>query len=205
MIRAIFTDLGGVLLTNGWDHEARQRSIEHFSLDRPEFMQRHEMVFGAYEEGHMSLSDYLEFTVFYCPREFSKAEFTNFIFAQSQPLEGMLELLRETREHCRLPIFAISNEGREIAEYRIARFELSDLIDAFVVSSFVGARKPAVDIYRLTTDMAQVKPEEALYLEDRQALVEAGQRMGLVTLWHRERETTRIELTRHGLLGEGSA
>ena len=93
MIRAIFTDLGGVILTNGWDHVGRQSAVDHFSLDRAEFFQRHEMVFGAYEDGQMSLDEYLSFAVFYCARDFSKAEFTTYIKRQSQPLPGMLELM----------------------------------------------------------------------------------------------------------------
>ena len=85
MIKAIFTDLGGVVLTNGWDHVGRQNAVEHFGLDRGEFFQRHEMVFGTYEDGHMSLEEYLNFAVFYCARDFSKAEFTTYIKTQSQP------------------------------------------------------------------------------------------------------------------------
>lgn len=201
MIRAIFTDLGGVILTNGWDLHARQRAIERYQLERDEFIQRHEMVFGSYEEGRMSLSDYLEFVVFHSPRSFSKAEFIEFIYSQSQKTDDMLELLIEVKEKSGLPIFVISNEGREIAEYRIEKFDLRRMAGAFIVSGFVGMRKPALSIYSLICDVAQVKPGEALYIDDREYLIEAGQRAGLQTLWHKDIEQTRAEFTRHGLLG----
>ncbi len=200
MIRAIFTDLGGVILTNGWDHIGRQNAVDHFGIDRGEFFQRHEMVFGAYEEGQMSLDEYLSFAVFYCAREFSKAEFTSYIKQQSQPLPGMFELMCRAKKESGLPVFALSNEGREIAQYRIDTFGLRDMADAFIVSGFVGMRKPAMGIYRLTLNVAQVAPDEALYLDDRQSLIEAGSRAGLVTLWHQDIDTTTEALKRHGLL-----
>ena len=200
MIRAIFTDLGGVILTNGWDHVGRQNAVDHFGLDRAEFFQRHEMVFGAYEEGQMSLDEYLAFAVFYCARGFSKAEFTTYIKEQSEPLPGMIDLMCKVKKESGRPVFALSNEGREIAQYRIDTFALRDLADAFIVSGFVGMRKPAMGIYKLTLDIAQVEPNEALYIDDRESLIEAGARAGLVTLWHQDIKTTKEALRRHGLL-----
>lgn len=199
MIKVIFTDLGGVVLTNGWDHVGRKRAVEHFELDPEEFAQRHEMVFGGYEEGKMSIEDYLHFAVFYCPRPFSRAEFITFMKEQSQKLPHMLEHLQAIKKKYGIPIFAVSNEGRELGEYRIEQFELRPLIDAFIVSGFVGMRKPSLGIYKLALDLAQVNGDEALYIDDRQVLVEAGERAGLVTLWHTDYKVTVQEFERHGL------
>ena len=200
MIRAIFTDIGGVLLTNGWDHDGRNQAIERFGLDKAEFSQRHEMVFGTYEEGRMTIEDYLAFVVFYCPRSFSKAEFITFMKELSQPIsEGIIEDLLAVKRKYNLPVFATSNEGRELAEYRIKTFKLNELIDAFIVSGFVAMRKPALGFYSLAIDLAQVQPEQALYIDDRAALIDAGGRAGLVTLHHVDRSTTAKELARHNL------
>ncbi len=200
MIRAIFTDLGGVVLTNGWDHVGRESAVEHFGLDRAEFFSRHEMIFGAYEDGQMSLEDYLSFAVFYCVRDFSRAEFVSYIKSRSQPLPGMLELIAKAKKDSGLPVFATSNEGREIAEYRIDTFSLRDIMDAFVVSGFVGMRKPNLGFYKLALDIAQVKPGETLYIDDRRPLIEAGDRAGFVTLWHQDLETTTLTWQRLGIL-----
>jgi putative hydrolase of the HAD superfamily len=200
MIKAIFTDLGGVILTNGWDHEGRVQAVEHFGMDRVEFAKRHEMVFGDYEEGRMTLDDYLTFAVFHCSRPFSRAEFVNYMKGLSQMFpESLYETLKAVKERYGLPVLAISNEGREIAEYRIQMFGLQDLIDAFVVSGFVRMRKPSIGIYKLCLDLAQVPGSEALYIDDREVLIEAGNRAGLVTLWHRTKEESLKELGRHGL------
>ena len=199
MIRAIFTDLGGVVLTNGWDTAGRERAVRHFELDPEEFAQRHEMVFGGYEEGKMSIEDYLRFSVFHTPRPFSRAEFITFMKEQSQKLPQMLEILEDIKTKYAIPIFALSNEGRELAEYRIETFHLRKVIDAFIVSGFVGMRKPSLGIYKMALDLAQVKAEEALYIDDREVLIEAGGRAGLLTLWNTSIDLTLKELCRHGL------
>ena len=200
MIKAIFTDLGGVVLTNGWDHEGRHRAVEHFGIDLVEFAKRHEMVFGDYEEGRMSIDDYLSFAVFHCQRPFSRAEFVNYMKELSQFFpESIYEIVRALKEKYALPVFALSNEGRELAEYRIEKFELHTFIDAFIVSGFVRMRKPSMGIYRLALDLAQVPGEQALYIDDREVLIEAGNRAGLMTLWHKTRAETFKELARHGL------
>lgn len=200
MIKAIFTDLGGVVLTNGWDHDGRHRAVEHFEMDLVEFAKRHEMVFGDYEEGRMSLDDYLTFAVFHCHRPFSRAEFVNYMKGLSQYFpETILETLKTIKKKYGLPIFALSNEGREIAEYRIDMFDLRSFIDAFIVSGFVRMRKPSMGIYRLGLDLAQVPADQVLYIDDREVLIEAGNRAGLMTLWHKTAVETHKEFERHGL------
>ena len=112
----------------------------------------------------------------------------------------MFDLICRAKKESGLPVFALSNEGKEIAQYRIDTYNLRDLADAFIVSGFVGMRKPAMAIYKLTLDIAQVTPDEALYIDDRESLIEAGARAGLVTLWHQDIKTTTEALHRHGLL-----
>jgi putative hydrolase of the HAD superfamily len=50
-IRAIFWDVGGVLLTNAWDRTERTAALDHFHLDQEEFHDRHEMVVSSFERG----------------------------------------------------------------------------------------------------------------------------------------------------------
>jgi hypothetical protein len=55
----LFVDLGGVLLTNGWDHTARKRAGKKFNLDYAEMEERHDQTFDTYEEGKLTLDEYL--------------------------------------------------------------------------------------------------------------------------------------------------
>ena len=92
-IPCLFLDIGGVLLTNGWDHHALQRAADHFQLEVSALMGRHDQAFAAYEEGRMSLDAYLDRVVFVEKREFTRAAFRRFMFAQSGPDRGMLDLM----------------------------------------------------------------------------------------------------------------
>jgi len=192
-IQALFTDVGGVMLTNGWDGESRQRAAEQFHLDLADVNYRHHLTFDTYEIGKLSLDDYLDRTVFYQPREFSKDDFKAFMFAQSQPYPEMIDLIRRTKQRNGLKLAVVSNEGRELTEYRIRKFGLADFVDFFVSSCFVHFRKPDTDIFRMAIDLAQTPAERTVYLDDRPLFVEVARAVGLRAVHHtRYQETCEI-------------
>ncbi len=201
-VTAIFVDIGGVLLTNGWDRSMRERAAEAFRIGYEELNERHHLTFAAYEEGKLSLDDYLRRVVFHERRDFSPDEFRAFIFQQSRPHLETIELLRGIKRHLGLKVVAVSNEGRELAAYRTEKFRLREVIDSFVVSSFVHVRKPDADIYRIALDTAQVRPSEVLYIEDRQMFVEVARSMGIRGIRHTDAGSTRSALAAYGLMVE---
>jgi putative hydrolase of the HAD superfamily len=189
-ITAMFLDIGGVMLTNGWDRTARLRTAEKFGLDYEEMNERHHLTFDTYEEGKLSLDEYLLRVVFHQDRPFSADEFKSFMFAQSQPYPDMIDLVRRLKAHYGLKIAAVSNEGRELAVYRASKFNLEVVMDFFVVSSFVHYRKPDTDIYRIALDIAQVRPEHVLYVDDRSMFVEVARGLGINGIVHKDIDST---------------
>lgn len=198
-VSALFLDIGGVLLTNGWDREARRLAAETFALDLDEMNERHHLTFDTYEEGKLSLDEYLERVVFYEPRRFTPDEFRRFMLEQSRPYPEMIDLVCRLKSRHRLKVAVVSNEGRELTEYRIRTFRLGSFIDFFVVSSFVHFRKPDTDMYRIALDIAQVAPAQVIYIEDRSMFVEVAATLGIRGIVHRGHKTTREELARFGL------
>lgn len=198
-ITTLFLDIGGVLLTNGWDREARRRAAEFFQLDCEEMDERHHLTFDTYEEGKLTLNDYLGRVVFYKDRTFSREEFRKFMFDQSRPFPEMIELVCRLKERHKLKIAAVSNEGRELTAYRINEFRLGKFIDFFISSCFVHYRKPDADIYRIALDIAQVKPSQVVYLEDRPMFVETARGLGINGIVHAGAEATKLELAGFGL------
>ncbi len=178
-ITTLFLDIGGVLLTNGWGRAERQNAVDHFDLDAAEINERHHLTFDTYESGKLILDEYLDRVVFYEPRSFDRAEFQVFMFAQSQALEGTLEFFKKVKKQNKLRVVAVSNEGRELNTYRIQQFQLSELFDAFVSSSFVHLRKPDLDIFRMACDIAQAAPQEVLYMDDRLMFVQVASTLGI--------------------------
>jgi putative hydrolase of the HAD superfamily len=198
-ITTLFLDIGGVLLTNGWDHNMRQKAAKTFELDYGEMNERHHLTFDTYEEGKLGLFEYLQRVIFYEERSFSLEEFKAFMFAQSQPYQDMVDLVRKLKQRHRLKIAAVSNEGRELTVYRIASFDLGSFIDFFISSCFVHYRKPDEDIYRIALDIAQVPPEQVVYIEDRPLFVEVARGLGIQAIVHKDLGATRAALKGFGL------
>lgn len=196
---ALFLDIGGVLLTNGWDHAARQRAAERFHLDQKELDERHHLTFDTYEAGKLTLAQYLNRLVFYQERPFSRDEFVDFMYTQSQPYPEMIAHLQALKERYHLKVAAVSNEGRELTEYRIKTFQLGDLVDFFISSCFVHFRKPDEDIYRVALDIAQVQPGQVIYIDDRPMFVEVARGLGINGIHHTGLESTRAALAEAGL------
>ncbi len=204
-ITTLFTDIGGVLLTNGWDRNARRRAAEAFNLDPEELNERHHLTFDTYEVGKLSLEEYMERVVFYEKRPFSMREFKDFMFAQTQPYPQVIDLLQEIKARYNLKVAAVSNEGRELTEYRIKQFALDKVCDFFVSSCFVHYRKPDAEIYQVALDIAHVHPRQVIYLEDRALFVEVAQTLGFQCIRHKDYESTRHALASYGFTIEKTA
>lgn len=194
MITTLFLDVGGVLLSNGWDSALRKKAAETFGLDLKEMETRHHLTFDTYEVGKLSLDDYLKRTVFYVKRSFTMEQFKQFMFSETRPFPEMIVMIKELKKEYRLRVAVVSNEGRELTEYRIEQFALKDFVDYFIASSFVHLRKPDVDIYKMALDLSQVLPENVAYVDDRAMFVEVANTLGIHGIHHQNVESTRNAL-----------
>lgn len=198
--KVLFLDIGGVLLSNGWDHHARQRAADKFDLDYDEMNERHHLTFDTYEEGKLSLEEYMRRVIFNKRRSFSMKDFQEFVFAQSKPFPEMIAYIKDLKSRYSLEVGAISNEGRELTLYRIREFGLDSFMGFFISSCFVHYRKPDEDIYRMALDIAQVEPENSLYIEDRPMFVEVASGLGIQSIVHTDLEHTRAALSAMGVI-----
>ncbi len=198
-ISALFTDIGGVLLTNGWDHNSRALAVKKFKLDADELNERHHLTFDTFEEGKISFNEYLKRTVFYKKRTFTIRQFKEFMYSQSKPYEEMIDLVCRLKEEYKLRVIAVSNESRELNDHRINKFKLNTFIDAFVSSCFVHLRKPDHDIFRMALDIAQVNPKEIIYIDDKMMFVEVARTVGIHGLHHMNYKSTIKKLSDFGL------
>jgi len=177
----------------------RHKAAEHFHLDFDEFDERHHKVLNPYEEGKLSIDEYLKLVIFHKERSFDFNSFKEFIFSQTQPLPEMIRMFKSIAAKNSLKIGVISNEGRELTVYRINHFKLKDIIEFFICSCFVHCRKPDKDIYKIAIDIAQVIPEQSLYIDDRKLHVEVAQSLGINAIHHTNIETTKQLLSDYGL------
>ena len=198
-ITCVFLDIGGVLLTNGWDHHARKRAVRHFKLELAEIEDRHHLTFDTYEEGKLTLQEYLDRVVFYRKRPFTRAQFRRFMFAQSKPHPEMIELVAQLKIRHGLKIAVVSNEARELNSHRIRKFKLNRFVDFFISSCFVHIRKPDADIFRLALDIAQTPAAQVLYIENTPMFVRIAEGLGIRSILHTDYKSTCAKLASFGL------
>lgn len=201
----LFLDIGGVLLTDGWDHHARRRAAKHFKLDWAEMENRHIMNVATYEEGKLSLNEYLNRVVLYEKHRFTRAQFWRFMCDQSKPDSDMIALVRKLKAKYGLKVFVVSNEARELNAYRIRKFELANFVDAFVSSCFVHYRKPDDDIFRLALDITQVPVRQIVYIENTAMFVQIAERLGIRSILHTDYSSTSAKLASFGLTADEGA
>jgi putative hydrolase of the HAD superfamily len=198
-ITCLFLDIGGVLLTNGWDHDARKLAAANFNLNLEEMEDRHHLTFDTYEEGKLTMAEYLGRVVFYEERSFTSTQFRDFMFDQSHPYLEMIELIRQLKSQYGLKIVVVNNEARELNEYRIRKFKLDEVADFFISSCFVHLRKPDADIFRLALDIAQTPSRQVIYIENTLMFVQIAEGLGIQSILHTDYKSTCAKLSSFGL------
>lgn len=193
-IRALFWDVGGVLLSNAWDHNERREAFARFPVDEKDFKQRHEAVVESFERGQITLDEYLDRTVFFAPRTFSREQFRDFMFTLSKPVPEVIALAQALGGSGKYLMATINNESRELNEYRVEKFGLKNIFRMFFSSCFVGSRKPGPEIYRLALDVTQIPAEQCCFIDDRAENLESPRMLGLHTIEMKGVEALRAEL-----------
>jgi putative hydrolase of the HAD superfamily len=198
-ITTLFLDIGGVLLTDGWDHHSRRLAAKNFNLDWTEMEDRHRLTFETHEEGKIRFEEYLDHVVFYKKRPFTRNQFRLFMFAQSKPYPEMIELVSQLKVTYGLKIAVVSNEARELNAYRIREFKLDGFVDSFITSCFVHVRKPDADIFRLALDITQAPARQVLYIENTPLFVHIAEGLGIRSILHTDYKSTCAKLASFGL------
>lgn len=198
-ITALFWDIGGVILTNGWDTASRKAAAEVFHLDWDEFHERHDLSFPAFDSGNISMNEYLNRTLFYRARKFTREEFAAFMFAQSKEYPESRAVLDKAARAGKYFIGSINNEPLELNEYRIAEFHLRRDFQVFFSSCYLHTRKPEETIYRMALEVTQRPAEECVFVDDRALNLENPRKLGMRTIHYQNAEQLRGELKNYGV------
>jgi putative hydrolase of the HAD superfamily len=198
-ITTLFWDIGGVILTNGWDRNSRRLAADTFKFDWEEFQDRHDLSFPAFDNGQITLNEYLDRTLFYRPRTFSREEFTAFMFAQSKEYPETRGVLSAAARTGKYFIGSINNEPLELNQFRIAAFHLGQDFLVFFSSCYVHSRKPEEHIFRVALEVTQRPPEQCLFIDDRPLNLESPRRLGMNVIHHQDAAQLRVELRNHGV------
>jgi putative hydrolase of the HAD superfamily len=199
-VTALFWDIGGVFLNNSWDRSSRQKAAEHFGLDWDEFEDRHQILLEDFERGRIDIDRYVKETVCYRERRFTEADFKSFMFAQSQPIPGSLEIIRRVAKLNKYVMCTINNDPLDLNIHRIERFELRKYFSCFFSSSFVGFMKPEQTIYRMALRVTHSKPEETIFIDERVPDITVARQCGMRAIQFKNPDQLLRELKEHSVL-----
>ena len=195
-IRHIFFDIGGVLGSNGWDHEQRERAVERFGINSEDFEWRHKEVVSDWEEGRITLDEYLDIAVFHTVRSFSREEFIEFMYSQSIPDEGAIEIARRLSREAGYTLMTMNNEAEELNTFRIDKFGISQIFEAFLSSCWLGVRKPIRRFYHRGLGIAHAEATTSLFIDDRQQNLISASTLGMNVVHFKSAEQLRSDLER---------
>ena len=192
----VFFDIGGVLGTNGWDTAQRTHAIEKFGLDAEDFQRRHIEAVGPWEEGRIPIDEYLDLTIFHAPQKFTREQFKDFMFGESKPFPDSIAIAREVAALDRYTMMTLNNEAAELNSYRIEKFGLDPIFEAFMSSCWLGSRKPMKKIYTDALSIAQAAPATTLFIDDRERNLEPARELGINTILFESAAQLRADLRR---------
>ena len=195
-ITHIFFDIGGVLGSNGWDHEQRERAVKQFDLNAEDLEWRHKEVVAEWEEGRISIEEYLEIAVFYEPRRFSREEFVAFMHSQSIPDDDTIAIARELSRHTHYSLMTLNNESEALNIHRIEKFGISQIFEAFLSSCWLGVRKPIRRFYRRGLGIAHATAETSLFIDDRPTNLIPASALGMNVIHFKSAAQLRSDLER---------
>ena len=198
-ITTIFWDIGGVILTNGWDRNSRKAACEAFEIDWEEFQDRHDLSFPAFDAGQITINEYLDRTLFYRHRNFTREEFTAFMLAQSKEYPESRAMLHAVARSGKYFVGAINNEPLELNQYRIETFNLRRDFLVFFSSCYVHSRKPEELIFRVALAVTQRPPAQCLFIDDRALNLESPRRLGMHAIHYQNAGQLRSELREYGV------
>jgi putative hydrolase of the HAD superfamily len=186
-VGTILWDVGGVLLTNGWDHIERAAVLHHFGLDFDLIEPRHQFAYDSWERGFTTAEQYLQHTVFFEPRAFTPADFLVQMKSRSVMIpHGAMRILEQLAASEEMELAMLNNEARELNDYRIREFGLDACFDVFLSSCYVGLRKPEPRFYQMALDVLQRDAETVVFIDDRQHNCDAATALGIGSICYQD-------------------
>jgi putative hydrolase of the HAD superfamily len=195
-IKHIFFDIGGVLGSNGWDHEQRNRAMKQFNLNGEDFDWRHKEVVAEWEEGRITIDEYLDLAVFHTERSFSREEFIAFMYSQSVPDQATIAIARQLARNSGFSMMTLNNESEELNKYRIEKFGIAEIFEAFLSSCWLGVRKPIRRFYNRGLGIAHAEPESSLFIDDRPQNLISATMLGINVIHFQSAAQLRSDLER---------
>jgi len=185
-IRTIFWDIGGVILSNGWDRDQRARVLGPFGVDLEAYERRHPSENFYWERGRFDARTFFDRTIFK-PRA-APAQCLDFAFGDLWPkvcaessflYPESFDILHSLKRSGQFKLATLNNESTELNEYRLDTFGLREQFDYFICSGYINEMKPYPDIFRAAIRISGQPASTAVFIDDKQENIDAARYHGM--------------------------
>lgn len=116
------------------------------------------------------------------------------------PIHGSVEIFRELKASGKYKIYALTNWQAGLFDIALVRYNFLHWFDGRVVSGEEKMRKPFPEFYQKLLDRYQVKPSEAIFIDDSLRNVKAAEALGIQSIHFQNPEQLRDELKKRNVL-----
>ena len=192
-IRAVFFDLGGVILRTEYQAPRQQLAerlgLEYDDLDRIVFNSETGLQAAT---GAITSRKHWEALMKRLKRPMEELEsIRNEFFAGDIIDRDIVNYLRSLRNTHKTGL--ISNNWSDLRDY-LVREKIIDAFDHIIISAEVGVAKPELGIFRIALEQAGVKPEEAVLVDDFYVNIEGCEKIGMKGIHFKDAQSAMQQL-----------
>ena len=197
MITTIIFDLGAVLID--WNQRHMYRTIFYDEAEMERFLA--EITTSDWNEEQdagRALAHGTELLVQKFPEheENIRAFYGRWDEMLGEAFHDTVEVFRKLKETGKYKIYALTNWSAETFPVAMARYDFLNWFDGIVVSGEEKMRKPTPEFYHILLDRYQVKPEEALFIDDNYRNILAAEQIDIKCIHFTSAEGLEKELTK---------
>jgi 2-haloacid dehalogenase len=117
-----------------------------------------------------------------------------------EPFHDTVEIFKQLKASKQYKIYALTNWSAETFPVALARYDFLNWFDGIVVSGAEKMRKPTPAFYQILLDRHNVKPEEALFIDDNYRNILAAEKMGIKSIHFTSALELKEKLSEMGVL-----
>jgi len=178
-MKILLFDLGGVCLSNHWSKEQREKFSKEFNLNFEEMENYHIKNVKEINTGKLDEKSYFKNLFTEQKKEPKIEEAIN--FTRKNNYEDVLQFIKELKS--KYKIFALTNEIKEAADFRIEKFKLKEYFDEIFVSSYIGMEKfNESKIYKYVIKKLNAEAENIIFVDDKESNLIHAKELGIKTI-----------------------
>ncbi|MGI4021794.1 MAG: HAD family hydrolase [Janthinobacterium lividum] len=201
MINTIIFDLGNVLIN--WEPKLLYNKIFDSEEKTNHFIENIcTLAWNEEQDAGRTLKEGTDILVAQYPQHQAEIEayYDRWEEMLNGAIEGSVEIFRNLKASGKYKIYALTNWSSELFPVALRNFEFLSWFDGIVMSGDEGIRKPEAAFFQILFDRYEVKPEDAVFIDDNLRNIEAARKLGIQSIRFTSAGELGKELSDSGIL-----